>query len=60
MTAKLRPRFPPHSRWVVFSSQSQYPAASLIHFSINLPMNFNQNAAVKEEKEEEGGRVEFF
>lgn len=39
--AKLLLHFPPHSRWVVFSSQSQYFAAFLINFSINLAMNFN-------------------
>lgn len=41
IVAKLLLHFPPHSRWVVFSSQSQYFAAFLINFSINLAMNFN-------------------
>lgn len=41
IAAKLLLHFPPHSRWVVFSSQSQYFAAFLINFSINLAMNFN-------------------
>lgn len=43
IVAKLLLHFPPHSRWVVFSSQSQYFAAFLINFSINLAMNFNHS-----------------